>query len=153
MSNRPSDVENIHQVFDWLWTSGQLSKNDIACLPALGIEAVINLAPPTSPNALANEAELVTLCGIAYIQIPVAWEQPDPCQLEQFFGTLKAFAGRKIWVHCAMNKRVSAFIYLYRRILLGEDADVAAFPMCEVWTPNEIWQTYIQKALESRNLG
>ncbi len=41
------DAENTHQVFDWLWTSGQLSEKDIAGLTALGIEAVINLALPT----------------------------------------------------------------------------------------------------------
>ncbi|MGC8596075.1 MAG: hypothetical protein ACP5MI_10800, partial [Candidatus Kryptoniota bacterium] len=61
------DPENTHQVFDWLWTSGQLSGKDIAYLPALGIEAVINLALPTSSNALPGEAELITRQGIAYI--------------------------------------------------------------------------------------
>ncbi len=63
------DAENIHQVFDWLWTSGQLSESDIASLSSLGIEAVINLALPTSPNALPGEAELVTQQGISYTQI------------------------------------------------------------------------------------
>jgi len=46
------DAENTYQVFDWLWTSGQLSARDIEQLPALGIEAVVNLALPTSTNAL-----------------------------------------------------------------------------------------------------
>jgi len=54
------DAENARQVYDWLWTSGQLSQRDIASLPALGIEAVVNIALPTSPNALPGEAELVT---------------------------------------------------------------------------------------------
>lgn len=95
------DAENTLQVFDWLWTSGQLSEKDIACLPALGIEAVINLALPTSSNALPGEAEFVALQGIAYVHIPVEWERPELHQLVQFFGTLKAFEGRKFWVHCA----------------------------------------------------
>jgi protein tyrosine phosphatase (PTP) superfamily phosphohydrolase (DUF442 family) len=146
----PGDAENIHQVFDWLWSSGQLSEDDIACLPALGIEAVINLALPTSANALPGEAELVTAHGIAYVQIPVLWEQPALRQLDQFFGTLKAFEGRKIWVHCAKNMRVSAFIYLYRRIVLKEDSEEASFPMNEVWVPNETWQAFIQSALKSK---
>ena len=30
------DAENTHQVFEWLWSSGQLSERDIAALPALG---------------------------------------------------------------------------------------------------------------------
>ena len=87
------DAENTHQVFDWLWSSGQLSAQDIARLPALGIDAVINLAPPTSSNALPGEAELVTREGMSYLQIPVAWERPEVYQLLQFCGALKALRG------------------------------------------------------------
>jgi protein tyrosine phosphatase (PTP) superfamily phosphohydrolase (DUF442 family) len=145
----PADAENIHQVFDWLWTSGQLSDSDIDCLPSLGIEAVVNLAPPTSSNALPGEAELIALRGIAYVQIPVAWERPELRQLSQFFEVLNAFKGCRIWVHCAKNMRVSAFIYLYRRMRMGDTEDAAAFPMREVWVPNETWQAFIRRALES----
>lgn len=141
------DAENTHQVFDWLWTSGQLSENDIAGLPALGIGAVINLALPTSSNALSAEAELVTRQGIAYIHIPVEWERPGLHQLEQFFGTLKVFEGCNIWVHCAKNMRVSAFVYLYRRLCLGDLDEDALHPMREVWVPNETWQAFIHNAL------
>ena len=58
------EAENVYQVFDWLWCSAQLTEKDIAKLPALGIEAVINLAPPTASNALPGEAELVAAQGI-----------------------------------------------------------------------------------------
>lgn len=143
------DAANTHQVFDWLWTSGQLSEKDIAGLPALGIEAVINLALPTSSNALPGEAELVTRLGIAYIHIPVEWERPELHQLEQFFGTLNVFAGRNIWVHCAKNMRVSAFVYLYRKLCLGDREEEASHPMREVWVPNETWQTFICNAIST----
>ena len=78
------DAVNTHQVFEWLWTSGQLSEKDIASLPALEIEAVINLALPSSSNALRGEAELVTRLGMTYIHIPVEWEQPELYHLLQF---------------------------------------------------------------------
>ncbi len=134
------DAENTHQVFEWLWSSGQLSANDIANLPSLGIEAVINLALPTASNALVGEAELITGLGLAYIQIPVQWAQPNPEQFFQFIEVLKAFAGRKVWVHCQKNMRVSAFIYLYRKLCLAESEETASFPMQAVWSPNETWQ-------------
>ena len=139
------DAVNIHQVFDWLWTSGQLSQWDVLALPDLGIEVVINLALPSSPNALPAEGDLVTGLGLAYVQIPVEWEHPLPEQFFQFVGVLKAFAGRKIWLHCAMNMRVSAFVYLYRKLVLGEREEDAAFPMREIWVPNETWQEYIDR--------
>ncbi|MEL5849027.1 MAG: protein tyrosine phosphatase family protein [Candidatus Igneacidithiobacillus chanchocoensis] len=142
------DAENTCKVFDWLWTSGQLSERDIACLPTLGIEAIINLALPTSPNALPGEAEFITRQGIAYIHIPVVWERPELHQLVQFFGILKAFEGRKVWVHCAKNMRVSAFIYLYRRLCLAESEETSGYPMREVWVPNETWKIFIHSALD-----
>ncbi|MDD2768889.1 MAG: protein tyrosine phosphatase family protein [Methylococcus sp.] len=139
------DAENTFQVFDWLWSSGQLSERDILGLPALGIGAVVNLAPPTASNAMPAEADAVARLGLAYVQIPVDWNRPDPGQFGQFAGALKAFAGNKIWVHCAKNMRASAFIYLYRRLALAEDEEHAAYPMREIWTPNETWQAFIRQ--------
>lgn len=144
------EAENIHQVFDWLWTSGQLSETDISRLPAYGIETVINLALPTSTPALPGEAEYVTREGMNYIQIPVEWEHPELQQLIEFFGVLKAFEGHKTWVHCAKNMRVSAFVYLYRRLCRAESDADSAHPMREVWEPNAIWQAFIQYALSQR---
>lgn len=139
------EAENIHQVFENLWTSGQLSERDILVLPSRGVEVVINLALPTSSNALPGEAELVTGQGMAYVQIPVAWENPRPEQFIQFVGVLNAFAGRKVWVHCAKNMRVSAFIYLYRKLVLAEAEELASVPMRIVWSPNETWQAFISQ--------
>lgn len=139
------DAVNTHQVFDWLWTSGQLSERDIAALPERGIELVINLALPTSSNALPGEAEMITRQGIAYVQIPVEWEAPRVEDFSWFVGVMKAFAGRKVWVHCALNMRVSAFIYLYRKRILGEADEDARFPMRELWRPNEVWQAFIDR--------
>lgn len=138
------DAVNTRQVFDWLWTSGQLSEQDVSGLPELGIQVVINLALPSSPNALAREAELVTGQGLAYVQIPVVWERPEVEQFFQFAGVLRAFSGRRVWVHCAMNMRVSAFIYLYRRLELGESEEEASFSMREIWEPDETWQCFLE---------
>ncbi len=87
---------------------------------------------------------------MAYIHIPVEWERPGLHRLEEFFGTLKAFEGRKIRVHCARNMRVSAFVYLYRRLRLGDREDDASHPMRAVWVPNETWLAFIRDALSMR---
>ena len=141
------DAENTHQVFAWLWTSGQLSAQDIARLPGLGVEIVVNLALSTSDNALPGEAEMVTGQGLTYVHIPVLWDKPEISQLEQFFGVLEACKGRRVWVHCAKNMRVSAFVYLYRKLRLHEVDEAARYPMREVWTPNETWQAFIDQAI------
>ena len=141
------DAPSVRPVFDWLWTSGQLSAADIGRLPGLGIEAVVNLALPTASNALPGEAELVTGLGLPFVQIPVPWEQPELKHLQQFFGVLDAFAGRRLWVHCAKNMRVSAFVYLYRRLRRGESHQLALDPMQTVWEPNPVWREFIEQAL------
>ena len=144
------DAVNTHQVFDWLWTSGQLSEADISRLPGLGIDVVINLATPSSSNALPGEAEMVAREGISYFQIPIEWENPQLEQLAQFFLLMTAFEGRKLWVHCALNMRVSAFVYLYRRLVRNEDDTAAAWPLREVWEPNETWRIFINEALTGK---
>lgn len=145
------DAEHVHAVDDSLWTSGQLSVADIARLPALGVEAVVNLALPTSSNAVPGEADAVTALGLPYVQIPVPWERPEQRHLQQFFGVMDAFGGRKVWVHCAKNMRVSAFVYLYRRLRRGEPEEAARHPMSEVWEPNATWRAFIDEALREHN--
>jgi RimJ/RimL family protein N-acetyltransferase/protein tyrosine phosphatase (PTP) superfamily phosphohydrolase (DUF442 family) len=147
------DAENVHVVDERLWTSGQLSLHDIECLPSLGVEAVVNLALPTSSNALPGEAEAITRLGLTYVQIPVLWEQPELQQLQQFFGVMDALGDRTVWVHCAKNMRVSAFVYLYRRLRRGEDDTAARHPMDEVWVPGGTWRAFIDRALEGAAEG
>lgn len=137
------DAVNTVQVFDWLWTSGQISEADIQQLPGLGIDLVVNLALPTSPNALENEGSLVTGLGMAYVHIPVIWEQPRVEQYDQFSGVMGVFKGRRIWVHCAKNMRVSAFVTLYRRLVLDEDEEEASYPMRSIWHPDDTWQQFM----------
>lgn len=62
---------NTYQVFDWLWTPGQPSEVDIRAIADLGITTVVNLALPTSGNALPGEAEMVANLGMNYFHIPV----------------------------------------------------------------------------------
>lgn len=139
-------AENTYAVFDWLWSSGQLSEHDIQQLPALGIQHVINLAPPTASNALRGEAELISGLGINYLQLPVTWDHPEQEKLQTFIHLLASLQGQKTWVHCAKNMRVSAFIYLFRKLYLAEAEEIAAQPMQSIWQPNEVWAQFIVDA-------
>ncbi|MFM7590296.1 MAG: protein tyrosine phosphatase family protein [Isosphaeraceae bacterium] len=143
------DAPNTCQIFDWLWTSGQPSATDIAQMPSLGIETVINLALPTSPGALPDEARLVTSLGLTYIHLPIVWESPQKADFTRFSRLLGALHGQPVWLHCAMNMRVSAFVYLYRRVSLHHDPATAATPMLSIWQPNETWQAFIDTILAS----
>ena len=110
---------------------------------------VINLALPSSTYALKGEAELVTGLGLNYIHLPVTWEAPEIAQLRRFFLILQSLEEEPTWVHCARNMRVSAFVFLYRRLCLGESEDAASYPLREVWEPNPIWEAFISEALRA----
>jgi protein tyrosine phosphatase (PTP) superfamily phosphohydrolase (DUF442 family) len=144
------DALNTYQVFDWLWTSGQLSEKDIAELPGLGIQTVINLATPDSPNALAGEADRVARLRINYFQVPVEWPLPEVEQFNQFANLLEVCHGQKIWLHCIKNMRVSVFIYLYRSLILRESETDSAWLLHKIWTPDPTWQEFIEDVKASR---
>ncbi|PKO02147.1 MAG: phosphotyrosine protein phosphatase [Chloroflexi bacterium HGW-Chloroflexi-5] len=143
------DAMNTYQVFDWLWTSGQISENDIMQLNNDGFTTIINLAMPTSTNALNGEAEIVANLHMNYINIPVEWEMPEVDQFELCAGLLSELhaQGQKVWLHCAMNMRVSAFVYLYRKLVLKQSEEEAEHPMVDIWTPNPLWREFIDEVV------
>lgn len=144
------DAVNTFQVFDWLWTSGQLSENDIAALQKDGFTTVINLALPTSSNALKGEAEFVADLHMNYFNIPVEWELPEVEQFELCAGLLSELHGRgqKVWLHCALNMRVSAFVYLYRKLVCKQSEEEAVHPMVDIWVLNPVWQEFIEEVID-----
>ena len=110
-------------------------------------EVVINLALPTSDNALINEKELVETTGMRYVQIPVVWEQPTEANLASFLHAMTMYESQRVFIHCAANMRVSVFMALYRIRSLGWSRDDAMQMVYEIWKPNEIWSRFIEQNL------
>lgn len=128
-------------------TSGQPSPEQLAEIQAAGYGQVINLAMPTSENWLENEAALVTGLGMDYLAIPVVWEYPTLDDLERLWDALEQRGQRPTWVHCALNLRVSAMLYLYHRLRLGMAEAEARSYLDQIWTPNGVWQRFIEAAI------
>lgn len=127
-------------------TGGQPGRSQFRALAEAGYEAVVNLALPTSDNALPDEGAIATGLGLAYFHIPVRWEAPTPQDLDLFFAVMDGLRDRKTFVHCAKNMRVSAFCYLYRVRRLGEDRDRARRDLHRIWEPNAVWADFIARA-------
>ena len=87
--------------------------------------------------------------GLAYVQIPVDFQNPKLRDLEFFFGIMEANSDRKVYVHCFANMRASSFMYLYRVIRLRVSPEAAEGDLNKVWEPNGDWQSFIEKALET----
>ncbi len=134
-------------ISDTLATAGQPTEAELAALATAGYSVVMNLALPTSDYALPNEKATVEGLGMAYVAIPVVWEAPTLKDLDQFFQAMEAHSDQKIFVHCALNMRVSAFVYLYRVLKLGLDPALAQRDLFVIWQPNEGWQRFIDEAV------
>jgi ribosomal protein L11 methyltransferase len=133
------------RIHENLVTAGQPQAVHFPMLAKAGYDTVINLAMPSSSNYLPNEAELCAQNGLSYVPLPVDWKNPTETDLREFFAQMETLATRKTLVHCALNMRVSVFVFLYRVIRLGENMEVAAQDLHRIWKPDEIWSAFAQK--------
>ena len=143
-----SGITNYLPISGILATAGQPAAEHFAVIRAAGFKVVVNLAMPTSTDALPNEAELVTAQGMEYVHIPVVWEAPTEDDLERFLAVMDRNRGRKVLVHCALNMRVSCFVFLYRVLRLEAPAPEAWQDVLATWEPNEVWQRFVHNMLE-----
>ncbi|MFB2773061.1 protein tyrosine phosphatase family protein [Pelatocladus sp. BLCC-F211] len=143
-------IENIYnflQISDLIATSGQLTEEEFTLIKEAGYQLVVNLALPESPNALTNEKEIVESQEMEYIHIPVAWEKPTYENVKDFFQVMETNTNKKVFVHCAANKRVSVFMYLYRRLCKGINHAEAEKDLHQIWIPDHHWQKFIEQVI------
>ena len=165
-TNRIEEIYNYLRLSDFVATGGQPTEAQFSLIKEAGYEVVVNLARPDSPKALPNEQAIVESLGMRYASIPVDWENPTLEDVARFFSIMEAIcaspkgrrqrrtqqrnalAAQPVFVHCAANMRVSAFMYLYRLIHEGMSDEQAKRDLQKIWTPNDTWQAFIQQAVE-----
>jgi protein tyrosine phosphatase (PTP) superfamily phosphohydrolase (DUF442 family) len=141
------DIYNFLKISDRIATSGQPTVEQFHAIKESGYQVVVNLALPESANALPDEKQIVETQGMQYVHIPVLWEKPTIENVTDFFNTMESNADKKVFVHCAANMRVSAFMYLYRRLHENISDEDAKKDLNQIWVPNEIWQKFIEQVM------
>jgi protein tyrosine phosphatase (PTP) superfamily phosphohydrolase (DUF442 family) len=144
-----SEIYNFRAMGDRLGTAGQPTEAQFRMIREAGFQAVINLALPTSDNALPNEGSVVTGLGISYVHIPVDFAAPTPQDFRAFCKVLEVFEDRPVFVHCAANMRVSAFVFLYRVLHQGVTPAEAERDLRAIWHPDEVWSRFISDQLKA----
>ena len=145
---------NFHQLTDDIATAGQPAKDQFAAIQRAGYSTVINLAMSNSSNAVPEEEAIVTELGMRYVHIPVPFDKPDIQHLRIFIAVMTALSGQKVFVHCALNMRVSAFLYQYLVQVRGVAPEQARSPILIGWLPNmeAEWQAIMSASAEDLNL-
>ncbi len=136
-------ITNYYEISAELGTAGQPRREQFQALQRAGYQVVINLARPDSPSFVADEAELVVGLGLEYVPIPVVWQAPRQQDFERFSAEMQRLAGKKVFVHCALNYRVSSFVYLYRTLFLNVPEQAAYQDLLAIWQPEEVWADFI----------
>lgn len=148
-----SEITNYVQLTPDIATSGQPTREQFAEIAARGYQAVVNLALATSDHAIREEGSLVAGAGLSYSHIPVRFEDPTTEDLRLFIGTMRALEGRKVWVHCVVNARVSAFMYHYLRHEKGLPEAESRSPVLARWegSMDDVWKRFL--ALTPEEIG
>ena len=148
----PSSLEEIYQfrlVGGKFGTAGQPTEAQLRSIRDGGFDTVVNLALPTSDNAIANEGSVVTGLGMSYVHIPVDFKAPAARDFQAFCRVMEAFGDRRVFVHCAANMRVSAFMFLYRVLREGVGVPEAERDLRAIWQPDEVWSRFIENQLRN----
>lgn len=141
-------IKNFRQASAEVATSGQPRSEHFAAMASGGYVAIINLALHDDPRySLPDEASDVRDAHMDYIHIPVQFANPTEGDLKSYMDAMDTYRGRKVWVHCAANMRVTAFLGLYRVLRQGWEQARAFEVMRSVWEPNDVWRAFIAGAL------
>jgi protein tyrosine phosphatase (PTP) superfamily phosphohydrolase (DUF442 family) len=143
-------IQGFRAISPLLLTAGQPLPGQFEAIRAAGCQVVINLATPVSSDFLPDEAQRVTALGLDYLAIPVEWLAPQPADLQAFFQVMQRYQGQRVFVHCARNMRVSAFVFLYRVLQLKEARTICQVDLDALWQPNPVWQAFIDAQLAAR---
>ena len=147
-----SGIYKLRVVDEALCTSGQPTVAQLQEIAAAGFTTVINLALHDDPRySLPDEAGTVRSLGMGYVHIPVQFSAPTKKDLAEFFAAMKAHEDQKVWIHCAANIRVSAFLGLYRVIEKRWEREAAFAQLRDLWQSDEVWSSFIDSTLESPN--
>lgn len=134
-------------------TSGQPTATALAGLSSQGFDAVINLAPPTVPDAVLDEPEIVRKQGLSYVNIPIIFGKPTDSDFQEFVAAMNGFKGKKVLVHCQVNMRASSMTFLYRVVIEHQNPDKAYESVAQIWSPEGPWKQFMAAELKQAGIA
>ena len=147
------EAPNVVVISSRLVTSGQPGAAALAALSSQGFGAVIYLAPPSVPDAVRDEPEIVRRQGMAYVNIPIRFDAPTEADFVAFSAALDSLGERKVLVHCQVNMRASSMVFLHRVIVGKEAPDQAFEAVAKVWSPQGPWRRLMVSLLRQNQIA
>ncbi len=146
------NIKNYVQMLPNIATSGQPTGEQFKKISQAGYFAVVNLAMPDHSDSIDNEGKIITELGMCYFHIPVPFDNPTKEHVRLFCKLMEALKKEgKVWVHCIMNYRVSAFMFHYLTKVENLNESEAISPIFKSWKPDDKWLAIL--SLKSNEIG
>lgn len=139
------EIRNFVDVDGRIGTGGQPSERQLMEIADAGYRHVVNLGLLDPKYCLEDEAGAVRALGLAYDHIPVTFDAPRTNDFLRFVDVMDRARSQKVFVHCAMNYRVSSFVSLYGQMRFGWSSARADAHLQRVWIPDAVWNTFIDR--------
>lgn len=150
-----NEIFNYIKVNDRLITGGMPTADQLRAAAEEGVTAVINLATFNPGYSLEREDELVESLGMAYVHIPVQWDDPTDADFADFEEAFTRLSSGKVLLHCAANFRVTAFYSLYARKHLGWTPEQAEAFRAQIWAGSDypVWEAFVARKQAEMEAG
>lgn len=136
-------VTNFTKVEATIACAGATTPAAVAELKKLGYRSIINLRRPTESGAdVEAEGAAAKEAGLAYIQLPLNPDEPDPAVADQFLRAVTDPANQPVLIHCATAQRAAAMWMIKRMVVDGWDADRAAAEAATIGLRNETLKAF-----------
>ncbi len=133
-----------YRVNDRISTAAQPEAAAFPLLKERGFDAVINLSPRSTPNYLAEEAEITEKSGLDYIHYPVDCSNLQDKHYRIFSGILKGLGDAKVLVHCGGNIKSSNLVHMYNVLEDGVKEEDSLKQLLDVQQPEVKWYEYFR---------
>jgi protein tyrosine phosphatase (PTP) superfamily phosphohydrolase (DUF442 family) len=147
-----SKIFNYIKINDFISTSGQPSKDEFSKIKEDGFDVVIDLAPVDYERySIQDEPAVLKNLNLSYVHIPVDFKNPTIENYEEFDLALKDFRGKKIWIHCAANYRVTVFFSIWAEQNLNWTKEKSNQLINKIWksdpnwTMSDEWKIFMQE--------
>ena len=137
-------IENYYQYNSHLASGAQPSEAQIEALKEAGFEAVVNLSPVSTRNAITAEAAVVDNTGMTYVHFPVDCSNLQTHHYSTFEGIMNGMRDKKIFVHCGGNIKSSCLIHMYHVLANGMDEAESLGTLLKIHQPEEKWFDYFR---------
>lgn len=141
------EIVNCRPINESLLTGGQPTDEQLRGLCKLGFELVINVAPYDSRYSINDEPGLVASLGMGYLHHPIAFDAPEINDYFHVEALLDRSMGKRIFIHCAANYRVSVLAGTYAVKRLGWTVQQRDDLIRGIWNIDEypVWSELIKK--------